>query len=341
MALQAPKCQAKNPIICRDPRCPEKRFNLAYTLASMKEAKKRIEELKASGKYEGEAKHAADFAYLSSMEWHNELLADSRIKSVDAAAWKSETENRLSKLMKQKTEKEAALKTLKTPAEKKKAREQLTEIDLKIADTLVEAKEAEENYNSTWEGQQRLEALIKASTDPIEKKELEKQLSEGAALHAKQIIAMALVDRKRMQSDLPIQVANAIDLKVLPKSEREEYAIWIDAVRFDKNQVTNRDLIMKQTFTSIYKRVNDSGTDTEWRIRPNPSHKGWRIPEYVSRALYIMPNSTDRIPIIKWKLEKAYEELKASKNQNNRDSAEYKAWAELKYDVDTIKRFIK
>lgn len=342
MVAQTPKCQAKNALICRDPRCPEKRFNLAYTLSSMKAAKKKIEELKSSGNYKGEEKAAADFAYISSMEWHNELLADSRITSADAAAWKAETEKRLNKLMLQKSEKAAALKTIKEPAAKKKAREQITEIDLKIADTLVEAKEAEDNYNSTWEGQERLEALIKASTDATEKKELEKQQAEGAALHAKQIIAMALVDQKRTQSDLPIQVGNAIDLKVLSKEEQSEYAEWIDAVRFDnKTQVTNRDLIMKQTFTSIYKRVNDGKTETEWRIRPRPNHKGWRIPAFVSRALYVMPNSTERIPIIKWKLDKAYEELKASKKQNDRNSSEYKTWAELKYDVETIKRFIK
>jgi hypothetical protein len=289
----------------------------------MREAKSRIEALKASKQYVGEAKEQADFAYINAMEWHNELLAESKITSEEALSWKHAVENKIAKLL------------------KKKDKEPTSKLDEQIADALVEMKDAEENYNSTYAGQEDLKSQIALTEDSIIKKDLEKQLADGAALHAKQIIATALVDRKRAKSDLPIQVGNAIDLKVLSKQEQEEYAVWIDAVRFDKQQVTNRDLIMKQTFTSIYKRVNDSETGTEWRIRPNPNHKGWRIPEYVSRALYLMPNSTERISLIKFNYKNAYEILKTSKKQNDMNSAEYKVWAEAKYDLDRIKRFLK
>jgi hypothetical protein len=289
----------------------------------MQEAKSRIEDLKAKKQYDGEEKEAADFAYVNSMEWHNELLSESKLSSEEALEWKSSAESKVEKLAKQVENSPSAV------------------LDRKLKAAQEELEDANANFNSTWAGQEELKSLMASTKDLNARKALERRLTEGAALHAKQIIATALVDRKRQGSDLPIKVSNAIDLSVLSAEEKQEYSDWIEAVRFDKNQVTNKELIMNQTFTSVYKRVNDSETGTEWRIKPNPKHKGWRVPAYVSKALYVMPNSTDRISIINFNFKEAYKQLKKSKNQNNVDSKEYQAWAELKYDADRIKRFLK
>lgn len=340
MAVQTPKCRAKNPFICRDPRCPEKRYNVKYTLQAMKDAKNRIKDLQETNQYIGNEKDEADFAYISAMEWHNELLADSKLSSKEAYAWYEESKNSLEKLMIKEAELKKKLKKA-TLEEKPEIRKKIDATHEKISDMLLEVKDAEANYHSTWRGQQELEVELASTDDPILKKEIEKQLAEGRALHAKQIIAMKIVDRKRLQSDLPIQVSNVIDLDILPEEEKELYAEWIDAVRFEKNQVSNRELIMNQTFTSIYRRVSDLGTSIEWRIRPRMNHKGWRIPDYVAKALYRMPDSTDRVSLMDFYCDEAYKQLKTSKKVNDVDTPEYHEWAERKYDLDTVKRFIK
>jgi DNA gyrase/topoisomerase IV subunit A len=333
MINNAPQCQAKNPLTCRDPRCPEKRFNLKYTLENIAHAKNEIDSLIKSKEYYGEKRHMADFAYQSALDWHNELLADSMLTSEAASDWCASLEIKLGNLLNK--------ISLASPEEKE-------ELNKDLEDLNKEIKEAELNYRATYAGFNKIKLELESIAKTYGKKhpkyeELKTTLNEAEALHAKQIIAMYLTDRKRKESDMPISVGNAIDLGVLDSNEKKEYAEWLQTVRFAGKDVTNHDLIMKQDFVSIALAPSPEPNKSlfDWRIKPRSNHKGWRIPDYVAKALYVMPDATDRIENIKYEYNTVLDVLKKDKTLRVKTSKESQRLLELKYNIDVIKKFIK
>lgn len=329
----APKCQAKNPLTCRDPRCPEKRFNLKYTLENITNAKNEIDALIKSKEYYGEKRHMADFAYQSALDWHNELLADSMLTSEAAADWRNSLENKINGL----------LDKISSASNEEKE-----ELSKDLEELYKELKEAQLNYNATYLGFNKIKLELESIAKTFGKKHskyeaLKTTLNEAEALHAKQIIAMYLTDRKRKEADMPISVNNAIDLTVLDPTEKKAYVEWLQAIRFAGKNVTNHDLIMKQDFSSIALSPSPEPNKSlfDWRIKPRSSHKGWRIPGYVAKALYVMPDATDRIENIKYEYNYILEKLKKDKTLRAKTSKESQRLLELKYHIDIIKKFIK
>ena len=328
----APKCQAKNPMLCHDPRCPEKRYNLKFSMEAMTAAKEHIKELKDNKEYHGFNKEEADLNYRASVDWYNELLADSRITGEQGLKWLQDIDARYAVLAGEKKTLEEQLDTMH-PENNVELLKQIDDVDERIKELREEYPEAYRAYYATFDGQKQLfSKLAKARRQsPKPKIEMEKtydQIFDGQNLHKQQIISMIIVDSKNAQADLPIEIKHMVDTKVLTKEELKEYNSWI------KENPT----FLAGNYVSIKQIVNPVG-ETLWVIKETPTDKGSIIPEPVAKTLYNMPVATYRGDFIK----AAYNKAEQAKNQpthlDKKTDPAYQQYLAEKYDYDVLVKF--
>ena len=327
-----PKCQAKNPLLCHDPRCPEKRYNLKFSMEAMSSAKEVIKSLKDEKEYHGFAKEEADLNYRASVDWYNELLAESRITGEQGVKWLEDIDSRYAVLASEKKELEEHIDTMH-PENNTELILQIEDVDIRIKELREEYPEAYRAYYATFDGQKKLfNKLSKArKQSPKPKIEIEKtydQIIDGQNLHKQQIIAMIIVDRKNSTADLPIEIKNAIDPKILNDSEKKEYVLWIKS---------NPNFLSK-TYVSIKQKVNKQN-EIEWYIQEAPGDEGTVIPDYVAKALYVMPVTTYRGDFIKLAYGKAEQAKNQPSNLEKKLDPVYQQYLAEKYDYDVLIKF--
>lgn len=327
-----PKCQAKNPMLCHDPRCPEKRYNLKFSMEAMALAKEHIKELKEQKQYQGFAKEEADLNYRASVDWYNELLADSRITGDQGIKWIEDIDARYNVLANNKKELEEQIDTMH-PENNIELLAGIEEIEEKIKELRSEYSDAYHAYYATFKGQKLLfsrlkQAKNKSTKSKIEIEKIYDQIIDGQNLHKQQIISMIIVDRKNAYADLPIEVDKAIDLKVLNESEKKEFKQW--------NKENPE--VLKTAYVSIKQSIN-SESEIEWRLRATPNDEGIIIPDYVAKALYVMPVTTYRGDFIKL----AYRNAERIKNNpsitTSKSAPSYQDFLAQKYDYDVLIKF--
>lgn len=327
----APKCQAKNPMLCHDPRCPEKRYNLKFSMDAMAEAKEYIKTLKEEKRYHGFEKEEADLNYRATVDWYNELLAESRITGEQGAKWLEDIDNRYGILVSEKKTFEDQIDTMH-PENNVELLKQIDAIDLRIKELREEYPEAYRSYYATFDGQKALFSKLAQARkkNPKSKIEIEKiydQIFDGQNLHKQQIIAMIIVDKKNANADLPIEIKNAIDPKILVDSEKKEYQNWIK----------NNPDFLSQTYVSIKQKIVNN--EIIWTIQKQSNESGTQIPEYVAKALYVMPVTTYRGDFIKHAYHKAEEAKNEPSLIDSKKTPEYQKFLAEKYDYDILVKF--
>lgn len=336
--MKTPKCRAKNPMLCNDAKCPERRFNLKYSKQLFKDAQKHIESLKETNSYAGEEKESADLAYHSALDWHNELLADSKMSGADALEWIEEVNKKYDAIIKVQKEIEERMNNVGSDNEAYYViAKELNDFQQKTDEARSEFSEAYRAFYATYEGQRDLWEKYRTIKrySPNKKSELKKlqsNISEGDNLHSQQIIAAAIVDRKmKANSDLPIEVKNVTDLKVLSKTELQEYTNWL---RGGDSMQSFNEQIMQGKYTSIFKVFTVEG-ETEHYLHNVHTGEKHQIPEVVSKTLYNMPDTTNRV-------ENIFNKHKyLNRKPADKTSSEYYAWAAAKYDATAAKKYVK
>lgn len=327
----SPKCQARNPMLCHDPRCPEKRYNLKFSMEAMFNAKETIKELKENKEYHGFAKEDADLNYKASVEWYNELLADSRITGEQGSKWLADIDARYEVLASEKRLLEQQIDTM-NPEANSDLFVQIQEIDDRIKELREEYPEAYRSYYATFAGQKHLfsklaQAKKKVPKSKVEIEKIYDQIFEGQNLHKQQMIATIIVDKKNAKADLPIEIKNVIDTKVLSKEELKELNSWLKV---------NPEFINK-SFVSIKKEIHN---DNEiWVIKETPEDAGIQIPESLAKTLYVMPVATYRGDFIKHSYNKANMRKDEELITDKKASPTYQEFLENKYDYDVFVKF--
>lgn len=330
--VATPKCQAQNPMLCHDPRCPEKRYNLKFSTAAVENARETIRELKKNKQYQGFVKEEADLNYRASVDWYNELLADSRITGAEARKWIEDIDSRYNQLAREKKALEETIDTLE-PENNKEIFKNIETIDEKIKTLREEYSDAYHAYYATFDGQKYLfKRLAQARKEsPKPKAKIEKiydQIFAGQNLHKQQIITMIIVDKKNAHADLPVEVKQALDLKVLNDAERKQYNTWVKA---------NPDFLDK-TYVSIKKTINDED-EIRWFIKETPTSPEMQIPEYVAKTLYVMPTTTYRGDFIKHDYRKAEKTVNSTLIVDKKKDPSYQTLLSHKYDYDVLVKF--
>lgn len=328
--MKTPKCRAKNPMLCSDARCPERRFNLKYSKQLFLDAKKQIEELKVSDSYKGEIKESADLAYKSALDWHNELLADSKISGAQALEWIEDVNQQYDAMVKiQKEIENRMIEAGSNNEEYYVIGQELLAYQEKTKDVRAEFSEAYRAFYATYEGQRDLWEKFRTLKrfSPSKKSEIKKiqsNINEGDSLHSQQIIAAAIVDKQMFNSaNLPIEVKNVVDVKVLSKSEVKEYNEWL--------QTEN---VLNKKYTSIFKTFNIDG-EVKYYLHDALANEKHEIPEVVSKTLYNMPDTTNRIENM------VNKHKYLNRKPSDKTSSEYYIWASAKYDADAVKKYVK
>lgn len=322
-------------MLCNDARCPERRYNLKYSKQLFQEAKNAISILKDSNEYHGEQKESADLAYSSALDWYNELLADSKMTGEQALQWIEDVNKQYDAVIQAQKEIEARMDAAgPTSEEYYIIGQELVDYQNKTQEVRSEFSEAYRAFYATYEGQRDLWEkfrTLKRNT-PNRKSEISKiknNINEGDSMHAQQIIAAAIVDRKMMQAaDLPIEVANISDSKILNKEELASYRQWLQEDAESGNPLWGK------KYTAISERFSSDGETTYW-LHQIDTNEVQQIPEYVAKTLYNMPNVTNRVENMLNK--HSYLNMKPS----DKKSAAYYAWAAAKYDADTVKKYVK
>lgn len=317
-------------MLCNDARCPERRFNLKYSKQLFQDAKKHIDELKLSDSYKGEMKESADLAYRSALNWHNELLADSKISGAQALEWIEDVNQQYDAMVKIQKEIENRMIAVGSNNEEYyEIGKELSEYQEKTKDVRAEFSEAYRAFYATYEGQRDLWEKFRTLKrfSPSKKSEIKKiqsNINEGDSLHAQQIIAAAIVDKQMsISANLPIEIKNVTDTKVLNKAELKEYNEWL--------QTEN---VLNKKYTSIFKTFNDDGEVTYYLNDSILKHKN-EIPEVVAKTLYNMPDTTNRVENMMNK------HKYLNRKPSDKTSSEYYVWASAKYDADAVKKYVK
>lgn len=327
-----PKCQAKNPMLCHDPRCPEKRYNLKFSMEAMTAAKEAIKDLKENKEYHGFAKEEADLNYRASVDWYNELLAESRITGEQGTKWLNDIDARYAVLSDEKKALEEQIDTMH-PENNVELLEKIEEVEVRIKELREEYPEAYRAFYATFDGQKQLfHKLAKArKQSPKPKVEMEKtydQIFDGQNLHKQQIIAMIIVDRKNANADLPIEIRNIVDTKVLSKEELKEYKEWTKA----------NPEFLANSYVSIKQAVDRQG-NILWVIKESVEDKGSIIPEAVAKTLYTMPVTTYRGDFIKLSYMKAEQAKNQPTHLEKKVDPAYQQYLAEKYDYDVLVKF--
>lgn len=318
-------------MLCHDPRCPEKRYNLKFSMEAMFNAKEVIKELKENKEYNGFAKEEADLNYRASVEWYNELLADSRITGEEGKKWIADIDARYQILSSEKKQLEEQIDTM-NPEHNADIFVQIQEIDERIKELREEYPEAYRAFYATFEGQKHLfkklaQAKKKTPKSKIEIEKIYDQIFEGQNLHKQQIIAMIIVDKKNSKADLPIEIKNIIDTKILSKEELKEVQAWLKE---------NPEFITKN-FVSLKQEIHNS--NKTWLLKETPESPGITIPEPLAKTLYVMPLSTYRGDFIKDSYQKALANINSELITDKKTSPTYQKYLENKYDYDMFIKF--
>ena len=318
-------------MLCHDPRCPEKRYNLKFSMEAMFNAKEAIKDLKENKEYHGFAKEEADLNYKASVDWYNELLADSRITGEEGKKWLADIDARYEVLAHEKKQLEEQIDSM-NPEANVEIFAKIQDIDERIKELREEYPEAYRAFYATFEGQKYLfkklaQAKKKTPKSKIEIEKIYDQIFEGQNLHKQQMIAMIIVDKKNSKADLPIEIKNVIDTKVLSKEELKEIQHWLKE---------NPEFINK-TFVSLKQEIHN-GKKT-WLLKEVPENHGTVIPEALAKTLYVMPLSTYRGDFIKDSYQQALQNKNSELITDKKTSPAYQKYLENKYDYDMFIKF--
>jgi hypothetical protein len=155
MAVANTKCQAKNPLACRDPHCPEKRYNLKYTLTLLEESQEKIKQSKKDKTFVGQHKEELELNQQSIINWHNELLAESKIDGKKAEEYITTVKAKYEAVKLEKEELENQLSTSDMEANIPIVKE-IEKVDARLKEIQAEFPDAYRSFYATWEGQQHL-----------------------------------------------------------------------------------------------------------------------------------------------------------------------------------------
>lgn len=332
--MATPKCQAKNPLACKDPHCPEKRFNLKFTFNLIKENEVKISEAKKQHLYNGDYKEELDNNMQTVLNWYNELLALSKIDGTKAEEYIGIVKNRYDAINEERKAVEENLSNQDMEANKPIV-EKLNKLDAKLKELQAEFPETYHAFYATWEGQQHLFKKLAhyKKNYPNRKAEManiKKQLLDGQNLHEQQILATLLTDEVNRKADLPIEIKNIIDAKALNSEEQLLFKEW------EKHNRT----IINSNFVSIESKFDGETGKTSWYLKESPKDNGTEVPSFLVKSLYLLPDSTSHAE--NWKQEFAYsKKVKDSLLVKDVKSPEYKEYLRKKFDYDTVRKYVK